>query len=185
MRIHEILTEVPYMVPQKQYAPVESDALRTLKNASSRPDAYRTEYEEGDTRIASRRDDELVLFIGDLAVGMMHLTNAHAGEQLDRETWQVMNVYVLPEHRNKKLGLMMYQHVLHHRKEAFAAGAAMTPSSRRVYDSLWKDPTVDVYALHVDNEGEYKKLDLKIGPDGVTTGDRQIDKESLFVAIAK
>ena len=187
MRIQQILTEVPFMVSQKDYGAVKGEAVRALEIASSKPNAYRTEYEEGNIRIAVGDRNELILFAGDRAVGVMHLTPDRIGKQLGKTVWQVTNVYVLPKSRDKKFGLMLYKHILHHRKEAFAASAAMTPSSRRIYDSLLRDPSVDVYALRaVDRyEDEYEKLELHIGPDGITTGDPKMDRNVTFVMDAK
>jgi hypothetical protein len=75
---------------------------------------------------------------------------------------------------------MMYNHIIHGRGEAFASGAAMTPASRRVYTSLFRDPTVDAYAL--TGEG---RVELSVGPDGVTTGDPAIDRRAVFVLTEK
>ena len=66
----------------------------------------------------------------------------------------------------------------------------MTPASRRIYSSLLKDPTVDVYALvyksvGVGRGGKFSREELHIGPDGVTTGDELLDNTSTFVAVAK
>jgi len=187
MRTYEILTEVPIMVSQEKY-PFETESIRLLQQATMRPDAHRTEYEKGDLRIASSRDEILFVFIKDTAVGVIELTGVSENieDLIGRQAWQALNAYVLPEHRNKKLGVMLYQHVLHRRKEAFAAGAAMTPSSRRVYSSLLKDPTVDVYALYSEDPyGELERLELQMGPKGVTTGASEVDNDSIFVAIAK
>lgn len=185
MLIHEI-----YMVPAKAYDQLEKSSIELLKRATMGHTNYRVEYKTGDITIRSR-GNILFVFIKDTAVGVLDVTDASlkVKEIIGRQTWQVKNVYILPEHRNKRLGLLLYHHILHRRKQAFAAGAALTPSSRRIYDSLLRDSTVDVYALYFEEvkkqEYEYRRVELHLGPDGITTGDRDIDKNSEFVAVGK
>jgi hypothetical protein len=143
----------------------------------------------------------LFLFVKDVAVGMMHLVDSRLPKKLvGKKSWQVMNVYLKPEYRNQRLGLELYDYVLHHKKQAFASGAAMTPSSRRIYTSNLKNPSVDVYALIKgftsladmeamwdvgrDVEPEYDRRELHVGPDGVTTGEPGLDRVAIFVMVA-
>lgn len=192
------------MVPQDQYpAGLASDAEEWLQSATNNPSDLKEKYRKGDIRIMSLKGVHLFLFVKDVAVGHMHLVDARNLKKIiGKRAWQVMNVYVKPEYRNQRLGIMLYDYVLHHRNHAFASGESMTPSSRRIYTSKLKDPSVDVYALIRDysnfempskgslwsetplNQKAYSRRELHTGPDGVTTGEPGLDRVATFVMVA-
>jgi len=180
------LKEMPAMVPQSVY-PLDKQSIGALQSATQSSDKLKELSRDGDIsiKINPERSNVLYVFVDDEAVGIMELTPSRV--EVDVRAWQVSNVFVSPEYRNRMLGIMLYNFVLHRRGEAFAAGAAMTPSSRRIYTSLFKDPTVDVYAL-VGKDRERKdreRKELEIAPEGVTTGDSVMDQSAVFVAVAK
>lgn len=200
MKIHEIIAEAPEMVPQDRYpAELADDAEQWLQSVTDDPSELKEKFRDGNIRIMSLEGVHLFLFDGDTAVGHMHLVDAkNLKKVIGKRAWQVMNVYVKPEYRNQRLGIMLYDYILHHRKHAFASGAQMTPSSRRIYTSKLKDPSVDVYGLVKDFSGatkgdlytygaamKYERIELRAGSDGVTTGDRHLDHMTTFVMIAK
>lgn len=181
MRLHDILLEMPAMVPQGMY-PLEKSSVTDLEDATILgPSRYTLLFQDKNVRIVCppHRPTDLYLFFDDTAIGVMSLARSRI-EALTVPGWQVMNVFILPEYRNKKLGLMLYNYVLHHRKEAFASAAAMTPASRRVYTSLFKDPTVDVYAI-VNKQ----RQEVVVGPDGISTEDPKDNNRAAFIAVAK
>ncbi len=188
MKLREILTEVPAMVNYpKMFIGQAEDDLATV-----RIDQLKTEHQEGNVRIASYGSfGALYLIVDDVAIGLMALHKNHnISDALSKKAWQVTNVYLLPEHRNKRYGLMLYHHVLFNRNEAFAAGAAMTPDSRRVYTSMWRDPKIDVFAYTFPTMRERQdntpvRRELRIGPEGVSTGDDDVDHTAVFIAVAK
>lgn len=181
MRLHDILLEMPYMVPQEMY-PLGKSSVTELEDATIHGlSRYTLLFQDKNVRIVCPppNPNRLYLFVDDTAVGIMSLAQARI-ESLTVPAWQVVNVFILPEYRNKKLGLMMYNYVLHQRKEAFASAAAMTPASRRIYTSLIKDQTVDVYAI-VNKQ----RQEVVNGPDGISTKDPNDNSRATFVAIAK
>ena len=90
------------------------------------PPDMKEEYRSGKLRIMSDDYTYLYLYMNDVAVGKLHLVNG--GNDIKKlvgtRVWQVMDVFVSPEFRNKRLGLMLYNFVLHHRKHAFGSAAA-------------------------------------------------------------
>lgn len=198
------------MVPQEHYP---FDTARELQYVTKNPPpGMKEEYRSGKIRIMSEDYTTLYMFMDDVAIGKLHLVNAgnDIKKLIGTRGWQVMDVFISEKFRNQRLGLVLYNFVLHHRKHAFTSAAAMTPASRRVYGSFLKDPKVDVYALVAPEDqpasdtfgpddgyrghrshplqADPKDLirhELHLGPDGITTGDADLDSDSMFVMVAK
>lgn len=180
MKLHDILNEMPQMVRQDVF-PFAESSERNLRNFPKYQSQAKKEAQHGEYQIVSLDHDDLYLLHGNTAIGLMNLTPSRL-KGLNVPTFQVMNVYITPEYQNKRLGLLLYNHVLRIRRHAFASGALMTPASRRVYTSFLKDPQIDVYALTRD---EQQRLELHAGPEGVTTGNPETDNKAYFIMVAK
>ena len=186
MKLKDILNEMPSMVPQQAY-PYDRESEMTVAAATNDPSAFVEKYSDGNISIRERKTDpaRIYLFSGDQAVGVFILVryprpSAHLGQTVH----QVSNVWIDPDYRNKGFGTMLYNYILQQRKEGFASGAAMTPSSRRVYTSMLNNSSVEVFGL-LYNDGEYERVELYKGKDGITTGSAEDDKRTVFVILPR
>ena len=178
MKIKDLtLFEMPYMVDQKAYPNTDGN-VRHLSRLT--PAGMEEEFSNGRFRIMSKSPTVLHLFDGDKAIGLMYLMNSMRAIP-GKQGRTVVDVFILPEYNNQKLGLLMYKHIILNRQEAMVAATAMTPSSRRIYGSLLQDPAIHVYGLTKDGEPK----PLFIGPEGITSGNNADDAKISFVAVAK
>jgi len=187
MELTELVTEAPLMVKQGGYPPFfKKDAMNSISRAAMNP-ALKETYRDGDVVFKENpsNPNNIYVFFGDEPIGVMNLAQSKAiTHTIGKPAYQVMNVFILPEYRNKGIGIKLYNYVLHQRDEAFASGAAMTPASRRIYTSLLGDPSVDVYALKFNRPGDYERIELNKRTRGLTTGKTKLDNSVTFVATA-
>jgi len=186
MKLRDILIEAPFMVKQSGYPKDFGErSQQDVDFATNNPWKYKEKYREGD--ISFREDFRgyvITVWLDEEAIGVMHLKPVMLSKIIGATAHQVMNVWIDPKHRNKRIGLKLYNYVLHQRKEGFASHEFMTPASRRIYTSLLDDPSVDVYALLRNEDGTFRRVELNKRTRGLTTGSTVDDARAAFVAVA-
>ena len=183
MKLKDILNEMPSMVPQSGY-PFDKQSQNSLDAATANPNQFIEKYNDGEISIRESRADpnSLRMFSGDQAIGHMILSDTGMSKQVGAQVWQVSDVWINPEYRNKGLGKKFYNYVLKERKEGFASVAAMTPSSRRIYTSMLDDPSVTVFGiLRQHRNSEFESVQLHKGENGITTGASDIPVHTAVI----
>jgi len=185
MKLHDILIEAPFMVKQSGYpADFQHAAERAVALANQYTSYYQEKYRDGDVSFGEDPSGNMIIvYVDDEAIGMMHLERSRLSKVIGTPSHQVMNVWIKREHRNKGIGLKLYNYVLRQRKEGFASACYMTPASRRLYTSLLGDPSVDVYALLHNKDGTYQRQELNKRTRGLTTGSAVDDARATFVMV--
>lgn len=187
MKLRDILNEAPVMVKQGGYPKEFQDrAEDDIYLANQLPHRHKEMYRAGNISFRENYNHRIItVWVDDKAIGVMNIQPSLLSKVIGTPSHQVMNVWIDPKHRNKKLGLKLYNYVLHQRREGFASGAVMTPASRRIYTSLLGDSTVDVYALlYNEDDGTFSRQELNKRTRGLTTGSTVDDARATFVAVA-
>lgn len=74
----------------------------------------------------------------------------------------ISDVHVMPDYRNKGLGKLMYKILILDLSIKLETAAALTPSSNRVWNSLYKDPQINVFAVKTvkgNNQPKVERFD--------------------------
>ena len=197
------LSEAPVMVKQGEYPTgLEGRAKQDISYATNNSHQLQEKSRGGNIRfMEGTKDTQIFVFDKEVSIGIMELViSPQVSKHIGVASFQVFNVFILQQYRNKGIGKKLYEYVLHERGDAFASGASMTPASRRVYTSFLGDPTVDVFALkksftpHNDRSNfrfgsrfdntTFERVELNKRTRGLTTGSTEEDNKAIFVMMA-
>ncbi len=179
MKLH-VISEMPYHVPQEKY-PYERTNAQKFEYGGFH--GFEEEHREGDLSF-SRNGNTYLLTKAGSPIGIAILSQAATQDSERLSPGEGRHVFVdinvADEHRNQGYGLMLYLYFLQHKDFILEASTAMTPSSRRVWNSLFRNPDVDVWGEMRSGE----RIPLEMGPEGLTAQGVD-DSQVHFVAKAR